>query len=70
MLQGPDVAGAAALQSAGARVVASGGVANLADLRRVGEAGLAGAIVGRALYEGRIALREALALVDAEFPAG
>jgi phosphoribosylformimino-5-aminoimidazole carboxamide ribotide isomerase len=70
MLQGPDVAGAAALQAAGARVVASGGVASLADLRRVGEAGLAGAIVGRALYEGRIALRDALALVHAEFPAG
>jgi phosphoribosylformimino-5-aminoimidazole carboxamide ribotide isomerase len=67
MLQGPDVAGAAALQAAGARVVASGGVATLDDLRRVGRAGLAGAIVGRALYEGRIALREALALVHAEF---
>jgi phosphoribosylformimino-5-aminoimidazole carboxamide ribotide isomerase len=69
MLQGPDVAGAVALQAGGARVVASGGVASLADLRRVGEAGLAGAIVGRALYEGRIALGEALALVHAEFPA-
>ena len=70
MLQGPDVAGAQALQVGGARVVASGGVATLDDLRRVGEAGLAGAIVGRALYEGRIALGEALALMDAEFPAG
>jgi phosphoribosylformimino-5-aminoimidazole carboxamide ribotide isomerase len=70
MLQGPDVAGALELQAVGARVVASGGVASLADLRRVGEAGLAGAVVGRALYEGRIALPEALALVQAEFPAG
>jgi phosphoribosylformimino-5-aminoimidazole carboxamide ribotide isomerase len=70
MLQGPDVEGAAALQASGARVVASGGVATLDDLRRVGEAGLAGAIVWRALYEGRIALREALALVHAGFPAG
>jgi phosphoribosylformimino-5-aminoimidazole carboxamide ribotide isomerase len=70
MLQGPDVSGAAALRATGARVVASGGVATLDDLRRVGEAGLAGAIVGRALYEGRIALDEALALVHAEFPAG
>jgi len=69
MLQGPDVSGAAALKAIGARVVASGGVATLDDLRRVGEAGLAGAIVGRALYEGRIALGEALALVHAEFPA-
>lgn len=70
MLQGPDIAGAAALQSVGARVVASGGVATLDDLRRAGGAGLAGAIVGRALYEGRIALGEALALVHAEFPSG
>jgi phosphoribosylformimino-5-aminoimidazole carboxamide ribotide isomerase len=70
MLQGPDVAGAAALQAAGAQVVVSGGVATLADLRRAGEAGLAGAIVGRALYEGRVGLRDALALVHAEFPAG
>lgn len=70
MLRGPDVAGAAALQAAGARVVASGGVATLDDLRRVGQAGLAGAIVGRALYEGRFALGEALALMQAEFPAG
>ena len=70
MLGGPDVAGAAALQACGARVVASGGVATLDDLRRVGRAGLAGAIVGRALYEGRFALRDALALVQAEFPAG
>jgi phosphoribosylformimino-5-aminoimidazole carboxamide ribotide isomerase len=69
MLQGPDVAGAAALQAAGARVIASGGVATLDDLRRVEAAGLAGAIVGRALYEGRIALRDALALAHAEFPA-
>jgi len=70
MLQGPDIAGAAALQVGGARVVASGGVTTLDDLRRVARAGLAGAVVGRALYEGRIALREALALVRTELPAG
>ncbi|MFL5517592.1 MAG: 1-(5-phosphoribosyl)-5-[(5-phosphoribosylamino)methylideneamino]imidazole-4-carboxamide isomerase [Gemmatimonadales bacterium] len=69
MLRGPDLTGAMALQTTGARVVASGGVADLADLRRIGRAGLAGAIVGRALYEGRIALGEALALVRDEFPA-
>jgi phosphoribosylformimino-5-aminoimidazole carboxamide ribotide isomerase len=68
MLRGPDLSGARALQTTGARVVASGGVADLADLRRIGRAGLAGAIVGRALYEGRIALGEALALARDEFP--
>jgi phosphoribosylformimino-5-aminoimidazole carboxamide ribotide isomerase len=42
-------------------VLASGGVASLEDLRSVRAAGLAGAIVGRALYEGRFTLVEALA---------
>lgn len=60
MLQGADVAGAVALQATGARVIASGGVATLEDIRAVREAGLAGAIVGRALYEGRIELTQAL----------
>ncbi len=63
MLQGPDVPGALALQRPGAQVIASGGVSSLDDLRRIAGAGLAGAIVGRALYEGRFALPEALAAV-------
>jgi phosphoribosylformimino-5-aminoimidazole carboxamide ribotide isomerase len=39
---------------------ASGGVATLNDLDRIRDAGAAGAIVGKALWEGRIALAEAL----------
>lgn len=61
MLTGPDVEGARALAALGLDVIASGGVASLDDLRRVRAAGLAGAIVGRALYEGRFTLVEALA---------
>jgi phosphoribosylformimino-5-aminoimidazole carboxamide ribotide isomerase len=60
MMTGPDVAGAVALQQMGASVIASGGVSSLADLRAVAAAGLAGAIVGRALYENRFTLPEAL----------
>jgi phosphoribosylformimino-5-aminoimidazole carboxamide ribotide isomerase len=60
MLEGPDVAGAAALRALGAEVIASGGVATLDDVRRVRDAGLAGAIVGRAIYEGRFTVREAV----------
>jgi phosphoribosylformimino-5-aminoimidazole carboxamide ribotide isomerase len=60
MLGGPDLEGARRLQATGAAVVASGGVATLEDLRGVRAAGLAGAIVGRALYEGRFHLAEAL----------
>jgi len=44
----------------GLSVIASGGVASIDDVRRVREAGLAGVIVGRALYEGRIELAQAL----------
>ncbi len=60
MLEGPDVAGAAALRALGAEVIASGGVATLDDVRRLRDAGLAGAIVGRAIYEGRFTVREAV----------
>ncbi len=65
MLEGPDLAGAAALQALGADVIASGGVASLEDLRRARDAGLAGAIVGRAIYEGRFTVGAAVAAVRA-----
>lgn len=61
MLTGSDVAGARALAALGLDVIASGGVASLDDVRAIRDAGLAGAIVGRALYEGRFTLSEALA---------
>ncbi|HVH69459.1 MAG TPA: 1-(5-phosphoribosyl)-5-[(5-phosphoribosylamino)methylideneamino] imidazole-4-carboxamide isomerase [Gemmatimonadales bacterium] len=62
-LAGPDVAGARALAGSGMGldVVVSGGVGSLEDVRRIRDAGLAGAIVGRALHERRFTLTEALA---------
>jgi len=62
-LAGPDLDGARAIAGLGLDVVASGGVGSLDDLRRARAAGLAGAIVGRALYDGRFSLTEALACV-------
>ena len=63
MFTGVDAAGAAALQAAaGLPVVASGGVASLEDVRACLAARVAGVIVGKALYEGRIKLAEAVAL--------
>jgi phosphoribosylformimino-5-aminoimidazole carboxamide ribotide isomerase len=48
-------------------VVASGGVSHAEDIRRVAATGAAGCIVGRALYEGTVTLREAVAAAgDAE----
>jgi phosphoribosylformimino-5-aminoimidazole carboxamide ribotide isomerase len=63
MLGGADIDGSVALARAGLRVVVSGGVATLDDVReaarRAGE-GLGGIIVGRALYEGRFTVAQAL----------
>jgi len=59
--RGVDIASAVALQNAtGLQVVASGGVNSLDDVLRVKEAGLAGVIIGQALYEGKISLSECL----------
>lgn len=41
-------------------VIASGGVSSLSDVKRLKEMNLYGAIIGRALYEGAIDLKEAL----------
>ncbi len=43
-------------------IIASGGIATLEDLRAVRDIGCTGAIVGRALYEGRLDLGSALAV--------
>ena len=61
-LGGADLAGATSLAlAAGVDVVVSGGVGSLEELVRMREAGVAGAVVGRALFEGRFTLSEALA---------
>lgn len=60
--KGVDIAGTAALARAVATpVIASGGVASLDDLAALrAEKVIAGVIIGRALYDGAIDLREAL----------
>ena len=63
MLTGPDIEGARVLAALGAEVIASGGVSSLNDLRAVKVAGLAGAIVGRAIYEGKFDVRAALGAI-------
>ncbi len=68
VLAGVNVEATAALARAvGIPVIASGGVAALADLERlldVEKDGVAGVISGRALYDGRLDLGAALALLD------
>ncbi len=70
-LSGPDVVGLAGLlEETGAPLVASGGISCADDLRllsavRCRGIGLAGAVVGKALYEGRIGVAEAVAACSA-----
>ncbi len=58
LLQGPALSTYQQLvqQFPQARFVASGGVTTIADLEALAEAGLYGAIIGKALYEGTIVL--------------
>ncbi len=58
---GIDVTGAVKLQQATSlKVVASGGVRSLNDVNMARSNGLAGIIIGRALYEGHLSLKECL----------
>ena len=60
---GPDLNTAASLmRQSGLQMVASGGVYRLEDVLRCRRAGLAGVIIGRALYEGQVDLCAALAV--------
>jgi phosphoribosyl isomerase A len=70
-LQGPNVALLRDVAAATpAPVIASGGIAEIADLVALAEVGtIEGSIVGKALYAGRFTLPEALAAVAAVTPA-
>ena len=45
-------------------IIASGGVSSVEDLRRLKEMDVWAAIVGKAYYEGRIRIEEAIELAD------
>ena len=66
-MQGPNIAATEALARAVTiPVIASGGVSSLSDLIALRDSGvIAGAISGRALYDGAIDLRQALAALGA-----
>ena len=62
MLGGPNIQALAELAAAvRLPVIASGGVTTLEDVRRLATLNLAGCIIGRALYEGRLDLSAAIA---------
>ncbi|WP_110928495.1 1-(5-phosphoribosyl)-5-[(5-phosphoribosylamino)methylideneamino]imidazole-4-carboxamide isomerase [Bacillus massiliglaciei] len=64
MLSGPNVKGIVAMARAtGKRVIASGGISSLKDLTALKEHqadGIAGAIVGKAIYTNRFSVKDAL----------
>jgi phosphoribosylformimino-5-aminoimidazole carboxamide ribotide isomerase len=69
MLQGPNVDATAELAAAvSVPVIASGGVSSASDVLALARRGLPGCIIGRALYEGRINLREVISLIGKEAP--
>ncbi|MBL6935087.1 MAG: 1-(5-phosphoribosyl)-5-[(5-phosphoribosylamino)methylideneamino]imidazole-4-carboxamide isomerase [Alphaproteobacteria bacterium] len=67
-MTGPNVEATAALARATSiPVIASGGVSSMDDLRALKEqeeSGIAGVVTGRALYDGGLDLKEALALME------
>jgi phosphoribosylformimino-5-aminoimidazole carboxamide ribotide isomerase len=60
MLSGPNLTAMRLMNDASdVPVIASGGVTSVDDVRALADAGLAGCIIGRSLYEGRISLQQA-----------
>jgi phosphoribosylformimino-5-aminoimidazole carboxamide ribotide isomerase len=68
MMQGPNVESTAEFaKNAGAPVILSGGVSTLRDVKAIlplEKDGVMGIIIGRALYEGKIDLRDAIGLAE------
>ena len=63
-LSGPNLGALRGMIDAlGAEVIASGGVGRIEDVAQVAETGAAGLVIGRALYDARIELADAIAAV-------
>lgn len=65
MLSGPNVEATKKLtEETGMDIIASGGVSSMQDLKDLFESGIRGAIIGKALYENRVDLKEAVAAFE------
>lgn len=63
LLQGPNFDGIQRMvEESGLKIIASGGIASLDDIKRLNSIGVVGAITGKAIYEGRLDLKQALAV--------
>lgn len=63
MLQGPSFDQLSMIQKSGIDIIASGGVSKIEDVIAIKDMGIYGAIVGKALYEKKIDLKELLEVV-------
>lgn len=67
MLSGPNVEYTKKLtEETGMDIIASGGVSSMEDLKNLYQAGIHGAIIGKALYEKRVDLKEAVAAFESK----
>jgi phosphoribosylformimino-5-aminoimidazole carboxamide ribotide isomerase len=66
MLQGPDLETLSeACTYPGAKVIAAGGIGSLGDLVALQNVGVEGVVIGKAVYEGKFTLKEAIETVEA-----
>ena len=66
MLTGPDLSTLSqATLYPNAKIVAAGGIGSIGDLAALKEIGVEGAVIGKALYEGRFTLKEAMQKIGA-----
>ena len=66
MLNGPDLFTlSAAVASSNAKIIAAGGIGTVGDLAALKEIGCSGAVIGKALYENKFTLKDALKTIGA-----
>ncbi len=66
MLNGPDLQTLSeATLYPGAKIIAAGGIGSIGDLAAIKQIGCEGSVIGKALYEGRFTLKEALEEIGA-----
>jgi phosphoribosylformimino-5-aminoimidazole carboxamide ribotide isomerase len=66
MLNGPDLQTLSqAALNPNAKIIAAGGIGSIGDLAALREIGVEGAVIGKALYEGRFTLKQAIRKIGA-----
>ena len=65
MLSGPDIEALTEAARSGAKIIAAGGIGSINDLAELKRVGVEGAVIGKALYEGKFTLKEAIEQIGA-----